>query len=259
MTQHDYFAPHGLRVRGTVLVVPGRGETPHSYGRFASRLAADAYRVRVLQAPEIHSDDAQSIEGSLDSLGEQITGAIAELESAGPLAHPLVLVGSDSGAAAIAALLTRAESTLAWWPQAVVLAGLPGYSAHESADWDDELAGRTSCPSHRSVLSEDEQVQRGTLDDALPASLLDTVYGSTVELPHLLLVGDSDPYADREALSRAAKALPQARLSVVRGGHHDVLNDLQHRSVAAEVVTFLEALRDEFSLVPIVTVEASAW
>ncbi|WP_346113573.1 hypothetical protein [Nonomuraea maheshkhaliensis] len=43
----------------------------------------------------------------------------------------------------------------------------------------------------------------------------------------------------------------------MRGAHHDVLNDLRHRSVAAEVVTFLQAVREE--LWPAVTVEASAW
>ncbi|SOD72579.1 alpha-beta hydrolase superfamily lysophospholipase [Jatrophihabitans sp. GAS493] len=289
--QNDYFGPPALRVRGTILVIPGRGETPQSYGRFASRLAADAYRVRVLRRPEIDPGD---VDGSLRQLADQLGAAVADLASAGPIAQPLVLVGSDSGAAAVGALVAGAAETaaaatgvavtgaavtgaavagaalrgavaagaqreVAWWPQAVVLAGLPGYGAHVVAGWDEELAARTSCPAHRAVLSDDSQVQRGTLDDPLPTALLDAVYGSTVELPHLLLVGDSDEYADRDALARAAKALPQARLSVVRGAHHDVLNDLQHRSVAAEAVTFLEALRDESSLVPIVNVESSTW
>ena len=52
MTQStDYFAPEGLRTRGTVIVVPGRGETPGTYARFGSRLAYDAYRVRVIGPP----------------------------------------------------------------------------------------------------------------------------------------------------------------------------------------------------------------
>jgi len=55
----------------------------------------------------------------------------------------------------------------------------------------------------------------------------------------------------------AAKSQPAARLAVVHGAHHDVLNDLQHRSVAAEVVTFLEAVRDGLS--PAIAVEASTW
>jgi hypothetical protein len=45
----------------------------------------------------------------------------------------------------------------------------------------------------------------------------------------------------------------------VRGGHHDVLNDLQHRSVAAEIVTFLEAVRGGVPPVPLVEVVATAW
>jgi alpha-beta hydrolase superfamily lysophospholipase len=257
LTEHDYVGPHGLRVRGTVLVIPGRGESAHSYVRFGARLAADAYRVRVLSAPELDADD---IDGSLDRLAGQVTEAISDLESPGPLARPLVLIGSDSGASALGALVARRQaSSASWWPQAVVLAGLPAYGTHESGAWEDELDARTHCPIHRGVLSNDAAVQRGTLADAVPAALLDAVYGSTVDLPHLLLIGDTDTYADHDALTRAAKALPRARLTQVRGAHHDVLNDLQHRSVAAEVVTFLEALRDESVLVPIVTVESSSW
>jgi alpha-beta hydrolase superfamily lysophospholipase len=238
-------------------VIPGRGESAHSYVRFGARLAADAYRVRVLAAPELGADD---IDGSLARLAGQVTEAISDLETSGPLARPLVLIGSDSGAAALGALVARTQaSSASWWPQAVVLAGLPGYGTHESGAWDDELDARTHCPVHRGVLSDDAEVQRGALADAIPAALLDAGYGSTVDLPHLLLIGDADSYADHDALTRAAKALPRARLTQVRGAHHDVLNDLQHRSVAAEVVTFLEALRDESVLVPIVTVESSAW
>jgi alpha-beta hydrolase superfamily lysophospholipase len=259
----DYYGPEGLRVRGTVLIVPGRGETASTYARFGARIAADAYRVRVLDAPEIDPDDSASL---LDRLAEQVGAAVADLESADPIARPLILVGSDSGAAAVAALVGQGYtaapgSAASWWPQAVVLAGLPGYGLHDSSSnvWRDELDARTACPVHRAVLTDDANVQRGTLNETFPAALLDTAYGSTADLPHLILVGDSDSYADRDALRRAAKSLPRARLVVVRGAHHDVVNDLQHRSVAAEVVTFLETLRDESSLVPIVTVESSSW
>ena len=178
--------------------------------------------------------------------------------------RPLVLVGSDTGAATVAALVARSGNQLGapelpWWPQALVLAALPGYAASQLGGWDDELNVRTHCSVHRGVLTADESVQRGTLSAAVPRALLDAAYASTADLPQLLLVGDADPLADRDALARAAKALPAARLDVVHGAHHDVLNDLQHRSVAAEVVTFLEALRNEPSLEPIVTVRSSAW
>ncbi|MFC0528627.1 hypothetical protein [Phytohabitans kaempferiae] len=249
----DFSAPAGLRTRGTVLVVAGRGEVPASYARFGARLAADAYRVRVLPAPAL---DEADLTGSLARFAAGLAEAVAGVEE--PV-RPLVLVGADLGAAALGALVARPEPAAAWWPEAVVLAGLPGYDAHRTAVWDDELDARTHCPVHRGVLTGDPSVQRGALGTTVPPALLDAVYGSTTELPHLLLVGDADPLASRADLARAAKSLPAARLAVVRGAHHDVLNDLQHRSVAAEVVGFLEALRAAPPLAPVVHAESSSW
>jgi alpha-beta hydrolase superfamily lysophospholipase len=100
-------------------------------------------------------------------------------------------------------------------------------------------------------------VRRGSLGLSLPDAVLAAAQEVRTALPVLFLVGDADPLADHEGLRRTAKAAPRARLSVVRGAHHDVLNDLQHRSVAAELVGFLETLRE--GLRPLVTVESSAW
>ncbi|MFI5764172.1 alpha/beta hydrolase [Streptomyces sp. NPDC051563] len=258
-TDHaDHFAPEGLLTRGTVVVVPGRGETPATYARFGRRLASDAYRVRVLDLPRSGDEagagsSAAASDAFADRLAEAVRGA------AGPdgLARPLVLVGADAGAAAVAALLAREPGEEAVRPDGVVLAGLPGSTAATVEAWEEELDVRTSCPTHRGVLTDDALVRRGSLSDPVPDALLEAAYESTSEVPALLLVGDADPLADREGLARTAKSLPRARLSVVRGAHHDVLNDVQHRSVAAEVVTFLEALRD--GLVPLIAVESSAW
>jgi alpha-beta hydrolase superfamily lysophospholipase len=251
MTQYsDYFGPEGLRVRGTVLVVPGRGETRATYARFGRRLAADAYRVRVIDAPDLATEDLTSLAARLSEAAE---GTAVD----DGVVRPLVLVGADSGAAAIAALLGQAAGSE---PDAVVLAGLPGLApgtAATAGTWDEELDVRTSCPAHRGTLTQDSEVRRGSLDDAIPEAVLAAAYDSEAAVPALLLVGDADPLADQEALARAAKSLPSARLSVVHGSHHDVLNDLQHRSVAAEVVTFLENLRNE--LRPLITVRSSAW
>jgi alpha-beta hydrolase superfamily lysophospholipase len=255
-TVTEYTGPEGLRTRGTVLVVPGRGESEATYQRFGRRLAADSYRVRVLSVPVIVEAD---LDGSLERFSAQLADAVAGTGADGPV-RPLVLAGSDTGAAALAALVARSVTPdVPWWPQALVLAALPGYAAHQPGSWDDELDVRTQCSVHRAVLSDDESVPRGTLSAAVPSALLDAAYGSTADVPQLLLVGDADPLADRDALTRAAKALPAARLVVVRCAHHDVLNDLQHRSVAAEVVTFLETLRNEPPLEPIVEVQSSAW
>ncbi len=251
----------GLRVRGTVVVVPGRGETPATYARFGARLAYDAYQVVVTGQPAADPGAPGPYERALSGLLAAAVAAASE-EFSG-LVRPLVLVGADQSAAGIAALTARADPSALWWPQGVVLAGLPGYGLRSETGpdagglWDEELDIRTRCPVHRSVLGDDRGVRRGTLAQAVPDELLDAAYHSTAAVPRLFLAGTEDLLADYDALARAAKALPAARLAVVRGAHHDVLNDLQHRSVAAEVVVFLEALRDDLSA--IVTVPATAW
>jgi alpha-beta hydrolase superfamily lysophospholipase len=250
----DFSGPEGLRIRGTVVVVPGRGEAKATYRRFGSRLAADSYRVRVLDEPV----PTGTVEQSLTTLGTALEAAVTALEAA-PL-RPLVLVGTDTAAVALAALVASGSPEVVWWPDGIVLASPPGYGRHDvGSDWESELDARSHCPVHRGVLTDDSAIRRGSLADAVSNELLDLAYTSTSEVPQLWLVGDADPLADREALARAAKALPTARLSVVSGGHHDVLNDLQHRSVAAEVVSFLEVLRSGVPLQSIVTVESGSW
>ncbi|MET9496238.1 alpha/beta hydrolase [Streptomyces sp. NPDC006552] len=267
MTQQhtDHLPAPGPRTRGTVVVVPGRGESRATYDRLGKRLAADAYRVRVLDAAEFDAAPGTGAEpggAPLDAALEAFAGRLAEaVRGADPedgTARPLVLVGSDTGAAALAALFARPDDGGAPRPDGLVLAGLPGAGAVASgATWDAELDVRTTCPTHRGALTEDRDVRRGALGAPVPATLLDAAYASSRDLPHLLLVGDRDPLADHEALDRTAKALPRARLAVVHDARHDVLNDQQHRSVAAELVAFLETLRND--LTPLVTVRASAW
>lgn len=254
MTEHaeytDHHGPEGPAIRGTVVVVPGRGETRETYTRLGRRLAADAYRVRVVDAVHLDADDPAD---SLTRFGTRITDAVAGTAGPDGVVRPVVLVGADTGAVAVAALLGSRERPDA---DAVVLAGLPARTA-APGDWDDELDVRTFCPAHRSTLTGDSGFRRGALDEVVPDALLTAAYESEADVPALILTGDADPLADRDALARTAKSLLRARLSTVRDAHHDVLNDMQHRSVAAEIVTFLETLRD--GLVPIVTVESSAW
>jgi alpha-beta hydrolase superfamily lysophospholipase len=257
-----YYRPAaGLRVRGTVVVVPGRGETAATYARFGARLAYDAYQVVVAEQP---GADPSALAPYLRALSGLLTEAVAQASGElGELVRPLILVGSDLSAAGIAALTARGDASAPWWPQGVILAGLPGYGLRcdagpdPAAGWQEELDIRTHCPVHRGVLGDDASVRRGSLARAVPDELLDAAYHAAADVPRLVLAGAEDPLSDYDALARAAKALPSGRLAVVRGAHHDVLNDLQHRSVAAEVVTFLEVLRD--GLAAVVTVAASAW
>ncbi|MET8831645.1 alpha/beta hydrolase [Streptomyces sp. NPDC004610] len=243
----DHHAPAGLRVRGTVVVVPGRGETRATYARLGRRLAADAYRVRVIDAAEPGLAPADFAHRIADA----VTGTAGE----DGVVRPLVLLGADSGAAAVAAVSGDGPGTA--HPDALILAGLPGERSPAADTWEQELDIRTSCPAHRGTLTEDTGVRRGALTTPLPEPLRTAARQAEPGVPVLLLAGDADPLTDHETLTHTAKSLERARLAVVRGAHHDVLNDLQHRSVAAEIVTFLETLRND--LTPLIRVESSAW
>jgi hypothetical protein len=52
--------PDGLIPRGTVIVIPGRGELPTVYERFGRRLAGDAYRVRAVADPVADAELARA-------------------------------------------------------------------------------------------------------------------------------------------------------------------------------------------------------
>ncbi len=43
--------PEGIATRGTLVVIPGRGEQPGHYERFGRRVATDGYRVHAVTDP----------------------------------------------------------------------------------------------------------------------------------------------------------------------------------------------------------------
>ncbi|MFJ1764824.1 alpha/beta hydrolase [Amycolatopsis sp. NPDC088138] len=194
--------PAGTTVRGTVVLLPGRGEHAGIYPRLGARLAFDGYRVTVPPA----------------DLPVKVT--------AGP--GPVVLLGHDTGA-------VRALDLAASLPvDAVIASGLP---LGGSGSWDDELDARTACPVHRALLDADDGFARGELHTPVASPLAEP------EVPVLVLHGEADKVADPNAARAYAAKLPKSRFVLVGGGRHDVLNDVDHRSVAAEIVQFLEWLR----------------
>jgi alpha-beta hydrolase superfamily lysophospholipase len=248
MSAVPYDGPAGLRTRGTVLVIPGRGETQATYKRLASRLAADSYHVRVLPAPVI--DDAD-VAGSLSSFANVV---VSEVDA--DTVRPLVLIGCDTGALVTAGILPIVEASEV---AAVVLAGIPGRGRTQPGEWQDELIVRTQCHVHQGVLTDDANVERGTLSAAVPAELFDLAEDESSAAHHVVLYGDEDPLADFEETAQFVKGKQSAQLAVVVGAHHDVLNDIYHRAVSAALVTFLERLRGSKTLDPIVRVEYSSW
>jgi alpha-beta hydrolase superfamily lysophospholipase len=217
--------PDGLKARGTLVVIPGRGEQPAVYNRFGQRLSSDAYRVRVVGDP---TGDTELIKRQIEQV---IDGTPA----------PIVLVGSDTGALFAASLV--AEERLAN-VAGLVLAGLPdAESSGAAADsWETELDARTTCPTHRGRIS-DQLVTRGALYSEVPAELLEHASLTAIEQPILGLHGQEDPISSLEHARESILSAPRAEFVSIAGARHDVLNDQSHRTVAATTVLWLERLR----------------
>lgn len=218
--------PDGVSPRGTLVVVPGRGEGPSVYERFGRRLAADAYRVRVVTDPVANEALATK-------------QAIAELvDSAAP--GPWVLAGSDTGALLAAGLVASGQLTDV---DGLILAGLPTAAGQRDAgSWDHELDDRTSCPTHRGRLTADG-LRRGALYEAVPAGWPERARLSAISQPILAIHGADDQVSPLAQARARYAAAPCAELVVINGGRHDALNDQTHRTVAATIVLFLERLR----------------
>ncbi|MEV8511911.1 alpha/beta hydrolase [Dactylosporangium sp. NPDC051484] len=254
--------PAAIAVRGTVLLLPGRGEHAGVYDRFGRRLAADGYAVR-------------------SATPETVTAVAADAVA------PLVLAGSDTGALyalALAATVPAAGVIAAGvpWAQpaqdpaaqdpaaqdpaaqdpAVLDQGVPDRGVLEREvldrgflDWGDELEARSACPTHRARLEADGGFQRGTLAEPVPQALVEAVDPAAIALPVLLVHGGADLVAPLSGARELAARLARAELATVRDGRHDALNDSTHRTVAAHVVQWLERLRaDPATVAAILTV-----
>ncbi|MER5394598.1 Rrf2 family transcriptional regulator [Saccharopolyspora sp. NPDC002686] len=207
------WTPNGTS-RGTIAVLPGRGETPALYERFGRRLAADGYAVLV---PEPDSDPAGWFE----------PGAAR------------FLVGTDTGALRAWQLALEIEL------DGLVLVGTPLADGLPPADRAEEIGVRTSCPVHRELLRNDPGFEWGRLADDVtePPERLP-------EIPVLLLHGDADTIAPVAPVAALAARLPQSSLAVFKEGVHDVLNDQHHRSAAARIVLFCEEIAKGAVLLP---------
>ncbi len=123
----------------------------------------------------------------------------------------------------------------------VVAAGLLTDTAVAAGvDWDGELEIRSACPVHRGVLDSDA-VDRGAL--AIPATAVTAEVLAANTVPTLVVHGSADVVSAADQVRRLAQELPEGRIVIVNDGRHDILNDVSHRSVAAEIVQFLERLR----------------
>lgn len=224
--------PHGIAPRGTVVVVPGRGEHASVYERFGRRIAADGYRVEAVSAPTV--DEART--------ERQIRALLASAPSTGlgeTGPDPRVLVGSDTGALFAAGLVADGLKGVA----GLVLAGLPTGGAGRSLSWEDELEARTACPTHQNRLAEDPALHRGAFAPRIPDSWFARARPGRIGVPVLGLHGGADALSPFEDARSWYAGVPTAELVGITAGRHDALNDQTHRTAAATIVLFLEQLR----------------
>ena len=215
--------PAGVKPRGTLFLLTGRGEKPEVYTRFATRISADAYRVVVISAADYTTPGARA--------------EIDELINSIDVVEPSVLVGSDVGARA--ALELAASRTLNI--DAVITAGLAIAGAAPIGDRDAEIEARTACPVHRGVLG---RATHGTLSTAVGSIALGRPAPTGLDVSVLAIHGAADAISPLGAGAIAFyRNAGVAEVTVVDGGRHDILNDVSHRSVAAVIVLFLERLR----------------
>ena len=229
--------PEGIAPRGTVLVVPGRGEHAGVYERLGRRIAADGYRVWAVSDPTV--DETRTL-GQVRELLDSVPSA--EAGGAGP--RPRVLVGSDTGALFAAGLV--ASGAVASGPDGVeglVLAGLTLGDAAALPDWTTEVEARTACPTHQGRLSADPALRRGAVGERAPRAWTGRAAPAAIGVPVLGLHGEADAISPRAGVLDWYRAVPDVELVTVSGGRHDALNDQTHRTAAATLVLYLERLR----------------
>ena len=212
----------GLNPRGTLVVIAGRGEAAGVYERFGRRISADSWRVRVVAGAATDASAAR----------EQVLAILASEDSPAPR----VLVGSDAGAALALGIATGHPEAL----DSVILAGLPTHAEQRAANADPEL--RSACPVHRKTLDNVDLIEADALAAALSSELA-LPEAATVAVPVLALHGDADAVVPLDDALAYLRGLPDVTIATIRGGRHDVLNDVSHRSVAATVILFVEALK----------------
>jgi alpha-beta hydrolase superfamily lysophospholipase len=223
--------------RAVVVFLHGFGEHGGHYHRFAHDLGAESFEVWGLDLPGhgLSSGDRGDF-GSVDDIVKGATSLVVLARDQHP--HlPLVLIGHSLGGVSAAVMSARGASM-----DALVLTGTP-------------LAGLPAEVDPEPVMSRDEFYLDALAHDPLgfdraPAepALWRNIGRCTAELeaglalsttPTLFVNGDRDVFAPVGEARRWAERMPRARVQLIRDGHHDIVNDLQHREVSDAICRFI--------------------
>jgi pimeloyl-ACP methyl ester carboxylesterase len=222
-------APHAH-----VVVFPGRGETASGYKRLADRLAIDSVRVVVYQGPRV--DALPENDDDIRQLADQALRKLGDTQG-----KPVIIIGSDAGG--LVAL--HVARTLREKVAAIAVAGLPvNASLPLGPEFDAELDLRSACTSYRGLLNGDAAFRRGlVVTRKIPSFLWERLAPREITVPVLVLQGEDDKLSDVARVRDLVRKLPKARLSIVRHGRHDTINDHDHRAIGSEIAIFIQRAR----------------
>lgn len=225
------------RAWAQVLLLHGIGENSGLYHRFAFQLAAAGIRVSAIDQPgHGFSSGARGQPARIEVLASTARRAIEHLADDLPLfvvAHSM----GTSGAALLAL-----ENSLGL--QGLVL------SACLLAPWQEEEGEAFSLDALSSDPFYLDQIVHNPFP--LPEPDLEEFWSSELpalwsridhpfDVPTLVLHGELDPIVPVNVARRVA-AVTNSALNVYPGNRHDVLNDVSHRLVAADIVAFIRSL-----------------
>ncbi|HET7739990.1 MAG TPA: alpha/beta fold hydrolase [Mycobacterium sp.] len=229
-----------------VVFLHGFGEHTGLYHRYAFALNAkgiDVWAVDQLGhglSPGTRGDFG-SIEAS-SALAEELT-QLAEQTSPG---LPLVAAGHSFGS--IVTLFRVLENPDRY--RAAVISGAPLIPIAEMLDADSSFDLDPSWLSADPFYLDSLENDPLAFVDANGATLtreLDRAWDRfgadlpSLAIPTLAVHGESDPIADIGAVRAYAEQIERLELVESPGGHHDILNDVNHREVAAVVADFVIA------------------
>ncbi len=234
---------------------PGRGESMPRYDRSGQRLAADAP-----PGPRQSSTRPSRPVTALTALaaGVRRPARLKPSQAESGVAHPLVLVAP-----------TRAPPRSPPFPagrppaprpeRASSSPALPALPPRKPAPEEEPDASGRRAPSTAEALTRDAGVRRGTLPPRRCRDGSSTPLTAPREVPPPAPRRRPRPAGrPRRRRPPRQRACPPPASPSCTAPHHDVLNDQQHRSVAAEIVLLLEALRGGRPT-PLITTETSSW
>lgn len=230
--------------RGRIVILQGRGDDPTYYKRLGNRISVDGYTAFVPAKTASSTHDVAQI---WNDISEDWDDEI-----------PVLAVTVDSAAGFLTHAI--AENLLHTIPDGLILTGiaLPDVSPDANTRQEaDELALRSACPAHGAVVEAAIETESLVTSDVEPIKpvlpkLKDEIKARGT-VPSVVIHGSDDVIAPIDQVRLLLQDWTSAEFIAVRTGLHDIINDVNHRTVAAEIISFAERLRQGTNAPLIVT------